>query len=135
MTKHLSFSNFLKNEEETYFTGMSKVGINKDDFKKFPQSPSFFGFGQFPINIGSFVILDFKKNNNGEITHVKVKQLKDPQFNSLQYDKDNRETIDKKYGTEEFLVPIEDVEKLLLQGQNQTPPQGSPQVSDAGGVV
>jgi hypothetical protein len=121
MSKHLSFSNFLKNEEETYFTGMSKMGINKDDYKYFPQSSSFFDFGQFPVNIGSFTILDFKKNENGEITHVKVKQIKDPQFNSLKYDKENRETKDDEYGSEVFLVPIGDVEKLLLQGQNQPP--------------
>lgn len=119
MMKYLKFSDFLKNEEETYFTGMNKLGINKDDFKFFPQSPSFFGFGQFPINIGSFTILDFKKNQNGDITHVRVKQLRDPQFNSIKYDKDNKEILDNKVDSEIFLVPIEDLEKLLLQGQQQ----------------
>lgn len=128
----LSFAKFLQNEEETYFTGMSKIGINKDDFKYFPQSPSFFGFDNFPVNIGSFTILDFKKNDDGEITHVLVKQTRDPQFNSLKYDKDNKESEDESSSSEEFLVPIEDIEKLLLQGQAQQ--QAPDQAADQGVV-
>lgn len=131
MEHHLSFSNFLKNEEETYFTGLGKIGINKDDFKYFPQTSSFFGLGQFPVNIGSYSILDFKKNDDGQITHVRIKKIKDPNFNSIKYDKDNRETIDKEDGYENFLVPIEDLEKLLLQGQQQQSDPGM----EAGGIV
>lgn len=131
MRHYLSFSNFLKNEEETYFTGLGKIGINKDDFKYFPQASSFFGLGQFPVNIGSYSILDFKKNDAGQITHVRIKRIKDPNFNSIKYDKDNRETIDKEEGYENFLVPIEDLEKLLLQGQQPSDTAGP----DSGAVV
>ena len=127
MEKYISFSDFLKNEEDTYFTAMNKLGINKDDYKKFPQSSSFFSFGQVPFNLGIFTILDFKRNEKGDITHVKVKQIRDKHFNSLSYDKENREELDKSNDEESFLVPIEDIESLMMQAnqaQASTPDMG-----------
>lgn len=132
MSKLLSFRNFLLQEEESFFTGMSKIGINKDDYKKFPQYASFFSLGKTPVNFGSYSILDYKKNENGEITHVVVKQIKDPQFNNLKYDKDNRELKDEEEGSEVFVVPIGDLEELLTQGQQAAAPGGG---GDMGGIV
>ena len=123
MSKHLSFRNFLAKEEESFFSGMSKIGINKDDYKKMPQYSSFFSFGKDPVNFGSYSILDYKKNEDGKITHVLVKQINDPTVSSFKFDKNhpdgerNRDNKDQK-----FLVPIEDLEKLLTQGQNQQAP-------------
>ena len=127
MSKYnISFSDFLKNEEETYFTAMNKLGINKDDYKKFPQSSSFFSFGQVPFNLGIYTILDFKRNEKGDITHAKVKQIRDKHFNSLSYDKEDREKLDKSNEEESFLVPIEDLESLMTQANQQpaAPPEG-----------
>lgn len=127
MSKYnISFCDFLKNEEETYFTAMNKLGIDKDDYKKFPQSSSFFSFGQVPFNLGIYTILDFKRNEKGDITHVKVKQIRDKHFNSLSYDKEDREKLDKSNEEESFLVPIEDLESLMTQTNQQpaAPPEG-----------
>ena len=99
---------------------------NKDDYKKFPQSSSFFSFGQVPFNLGIYTILDFKRNEKGDITHAKVKQIRDKHFNSLSYDKEDREKLDKSNEEESFLVPIEDLESLMTQANQQpaTPPEG-----------
>lgn len=128
--KDLSFSNFLKNEEESYFSALSdQLGINPEDFKKDPKFASFFSFGSNVTNIGSYSILDFKKNDDGKITHVLVKQINDPKVKNISY-KDDKKI--KTNSDEKFLIPIEDLQKLILQGQDQ--PQAQPDPS-MGGIV
>jgi hypothetical protein len=116
MNKHLSFSNFLK-EEESFFSSMNKIGINSDDYKKFPQVASFFDLG-LPVNIGSFSILDYIKDKDGKIKYVKIKKINDPKFYSLRFDKNKEGELDKTDKNSHFLVSIEDLESLLLQGQS-----------------
>lgn len=125
--EHLSFSNFLKNEEESYFSALSdQLGIHPDDFKKDPKVASF-SFGSNITNIGPYSILDFKKNEDGKITHVLVKQINDPKIKNMTYRDDKKI---KTGSDEKFLVSIEDLEKLIMQGQDQ--PQADPM---AGGIV
>lgn len=125
MSKHLSFSEFLKNEEESYFSAMAdQLGINPEDYKTDPKVASFFSFGSNLVNIGPYSILDFKKNDNGQITHVLVKQINDPRIHNMKYKNDLRAKADSD---ETFLIPIEDLQKLMMQGQDQ--PQ---QPADAG---
>lgn len=128
MMNNLSFSNFLKNEEESYFSALSdQLGINLDDFKKDPKIASFFSFGSNTTNIGPYSILDFKKNEDGEITHVLVKQINDPKIKNIKYQDDKKI---KKDTDEKFLISIDDFQKLIMQGQTQ-----QPQDPMSGGIV
>ena len=130
MTQHLSFKQFLK-EQESFFTGMSKIGIDKDDYKKFPQYASFFSFGNSPVNFGNYSILDYKKNEDGQITHVVVKLLNDPHTHSLKFDKNNPSGSENKDSNDEiFIIPIDELEKLL--GQAQQPASDTGMGSDMG---
>lgn len=118
MNKYLSFRNFLANEEESFFRNMSKIGINPEDWKKFPQYASFFSVGESPVNFGSLSILDYKKNSDGQITHVLVKKINDSKVASLKFDKNNSDgTINKDNKDQTFLVSIDDLEKLLRQSE------------------
>lgn len=124
-----SFNEFIairEQSEESFFSSMNRIGINKEDYKKFPQVASFFSLGKIPVNIGSFSILDYKKNNDGKITHVKIKKINDPKFKSLKFDKDDSGELDKSEKNDEFLISIEDLENLLLQGQDQQSQEQSP---------
>jgi hypothetical protein len=133
MSNNLSFKQFLK-EEESFFTGMSKIGINKDDYKKFPQYASFFSLGKSLINFGNYSILDYKKNEDGKITHAVVKLINDPHVHSLKFDKDYPSGKENKDSSDEtFIVPIEELEQLLGQGQQQASPD-SGMGGDMGGM-
>lgn len=128
MRKNLSFKNFL-NEEESFFSAMrDNLGINIDDYKKDPKIASFFSLGSSMVNIGPYKILDFKKNDNGQITHVLVKQINDPKIHNMKYINDKKFNKDSD---ENFLISIDDLQKLMLQGQDQ--PQG--QESIGGGII
>jgi hypothetical protein len=125
---NLSFSNFLKNEEEDYFSALrDQLGIHPDDFKKDPKVASFFSFGSNITNIGPYSILDFKKNDDGKITHVLVKQINDPKIKNINYVDDKKV---KLISDEKFLISIDDLQKLIMQGQDQ--PQADPSM---GGIV
>jgi len=124
----MKFREFIKKEESSYFDSLyDQLGINPEDYKKEPQIASFFSLGSTTVNIGPYQILDYKKNENGEITHVLVKQINDPKIHNVKYrdDKKVKDNVDKK-----FLIPFADFQKLLLQSQNQP---SEPQ--DSGGIV
>jgi hypothetical protein len=117
--KNISFKKFLISEEESFFSAMGKLGIHKDDYKKFPQYASFFALGRFPVNFGNYSILDYKKNENGDITHVLVKKINDSKVSSLNYDKNNNEKLNQSDEDERFLISIDDLEELMSQGNQQ----------------
>lgn len=121
---YLSFKNFLKNEEVGLLDTLSRqLGINLDDLKKDPKFASFYSFGSNVKNIGSYVILDYKKNKDGKITHVLIKQINDPKIKSVNYTSDNK-IVNSKNVNRKFLVPIQDLEKLMLQGQDKPSDSG-----------
>jgi hypothetical protein len=123
MSNNLSFRNFLLKEEESFFKNMSKIGINPKDWEKFPQYASFFSMNKAPVNFGSYAIVDFKKNENGEITHVVVKQINDPSVQNLKFDKNNPEGMRNQDNKDEpFLVTIDDLEELLRQSEPKPAP-------------
>jgi hypothetical protein len=133
MSKHLSFRNFLKNEEESYFSAMAdQLGINPEDYKKDAKVGSFYSFGSNVVNIGPYSILDFKKNDNGEITHALVKQINDPRIHNMKYKNDLRTKADSD---ETFLIPIDDLQKLMMQGQDQPQQAADAGMPDLGGGV
>lgn len=131
MSKNLSFKNFLK-EQESYFSAMKdNLGINIDDYKVDPKVASFFSLGSKMVNIGPYKIMDFKKNDNGQITHVLVKQINDPKIVNIKYINDKK--VNNDGGNETFLISIDDLQKLLLQGQDQ--PQQSSDMGGLGGIA
>lgn len=132
---YLSFKNFLKNEEAGLLDTLSQqLGINLDDLKKDPKFASFYSFGPNVRNIGSYVILDYKKNRDGKITHVLVKQINDPKIKSIDYSPDNQ-IVKSKNINKKFLIPIQDLEKLMLQGQDKPADSGMGMMGGIGGMV
>lgn len=124
----MKFREFIKKEESSYFDSLyDQLGINPEDFKKEPQIASFFSLGSTTINIGPYQILDYKKNENGKITHVLIKQINDPRIHNIKYRNDRKvkDNVDKT-----FLIPISDLQNLLTQSQNQQPSQ-----DDSGGII
>lgn len=131
---NLSFTNFLKNEEAGLLDALSQqLNINLDDLKKDPKLASFYSFGANTYNLGSYVILDYKKNREGKITHVLVKQINDPKMKNVQYRNNN--IVKNSHSNKKFLVPIEDLEKLMLQGQDKPADAGMGMMGAMGGMV
>lgn len=100
-----------------------EMGIDPRDLEKEPQIGSFFSFGKIASNIGPYKVVKFKRNEDGEITHAIVKQINDPIINSRKYkDKDGNITkVDDEKGDKTFIVPIEDLDKLMSQDFQSAP--------------
>lgn len=93
------------------------MGLDPRDMEKEPQVASFFSMGGKTNNIGSYRILQFKRNENGEVTHAVVKKINDPTVKKRTYkDKDGEfSRVDDEQSEEAFIVPVEDLDKLLSQ--------------------
>lgn len=110
----MRFKEFIEN---TFLDQLKKqLGINPKDQYKDPKIASWFSVGDITTNLGSYSIVDYKKNEKGETTHVLIKQINDPKNYSVKYVKD-QEIKDQK--DKKFLITIKDLEELLLQGQQQ----------------
>lgn len=115
-----TFRKFLEEQENKspYLSSLKdELGLDPRDMEKEPQVASFFSMGGTTNNIGSYRILQFKKNENGEVTHAVVKKINDPVVKKRTYkDKDGKfSRIEDKQSEETFIVPIEDLDKLLSQ--------------------
>lgn len=115
-----SFRKFLEEQENKspYLSSLAdELGLDPRDMEKEPQVASFFSMGGTTNNIGSYRIVKFKRNEDGEITHAVVKKINDPVVKKRTYkDKDGEFVrIDDEQGEETFLVPVEDLDKLLSQ--------------------
>ena len=113
-----SFKSFLKEEENSpYLTSIQdELGIDLRDLKKDPQVASFYSLGKTIQNIGSYIILEFKKNEKNQITHAVVLQINDPKIKNKKYKLKNGEIIKSKENkNKKFLIKIEDLDKLLSQ--------------------
>ncbi len=125
--KKISFKSFLEEKENPYLSSLEdELGIDIKDLKNEPQIASFYSFGKTIQNIGSYKILNFKRNEKGEITHAVVKQANDPVIKNRKYkEKDGsiereREKESLKNTDQIFIVQIKDLDKLL--SQDFTPP-------------
>lgn len=121
-----SFRSFLEEDENKspYMASLEdEMGIDPRDLEKEPQIGSFFSFGKIASNIGPYKVVKFKRNEDGEITHAIVKQINDPIINSRKYkDKDGNITkVDDEKGDKTFIVPIEDLDKLMSQDFQSAP--------------
>jgi len=123
-----SFKKFIE-EKHPYISALSdELGINAQDLEKEPQIGSFFSIGKGNINnIGSYKVLEFKRNKDGEITHAVVCQNNDLKIKNRQYqNKDGKMTIVKKNEeNKKFIVPIEDLDGLLSQDFAPPPNSGA----------
>ena len=113
-----SFRQFVEEKENKYPYLNSledELGIDTRDIEKEPQIASFFSLGKITSNIGPYKILKFKKNSDGKITHALVKQINDS-INNRKY-KNKGDEIIKVQDKENkiFLIPIEDLDKLMSQ--------------------
>ena len=118
----MRFSDFIKKEEVSYIDALKdQLGIHPEDQKKDPKIASWISLN-YTKNLGSYSIIDYKKNKDGKITHALVKKHEQP--GSINY-KDNLRINRDKDST--YLIPIEDLENnIMLQGQNAQS-QPSPQ--------
>lgn len=124
----MRFRDFIKKEESSYGSALQdQLGINPEDQKKDPKIASWISLG-LTKNIGPYTIVDYKRNQDGKITHALVKKNNDPNIRSISYRGDSK-VIDTKNQT--YLISIEDLEnQIMLQGQNQAAPQ-----DPSGGIV
>lgn len=122
-----SFKKFIE-EKHPYISALSdELGINTKDLEKEPQIGSFFSIGSGNINnIGAYKVIEFKRNEDGEITHAVVCQNNDLKIKNRQYqDKDGKITrIDKDDESKKFIVPIEELDGLLSQDFMPPPSSG-----------
>ena len=118
----MRFIDFIKKEESSYYKALEdQLGIKPEDQKKDPKIASWISLNSTTKNIRPYIILDYKKNKDGEITHALVKKNNDPKINSISYKGDSRVSSDTKSQT--YLIPIADLEnQIMLQGQNQAAP-------------
>jgi hypothetical protein len=121
-----SFKAFLEEKTPYMSSTEDELGIDPRDWEKEPQIGSFFSFGKNINNIGTYKILKFKRNQDGQITHAIVKQNNDLQIKNRQYkDKDgNVIRVDQETENKIFTIPIEDIDKLMSQDFQPPPQQG-----------
>lgn len=119
-----SFKAFLE-EKTPYMSSIEdELGVDPRDLEKEPQIGSFFSLGKNINNIGTYKILKFQRNQDGKITHAIVKQNNDPAIQNRQYkDKEgNVVRVEKEKEDQTFIIPVEDLDKLMSQ-DFQPPPQ------------
>lgn len=124
-----SFKKFIEEKEQNspYISSLQdELGINIKDLEKEPQIASFFAFGKGNIsNIGPYKIVEFKRNKDGKITHAVVAQNNDQAIQNRQYkDKEgNISRVKNDVENKKFIVPIEELDKLLSQDFSSQPAQ------------
>jgi hypothetical protein len=115
-----SFRKFLEEEEKRspYLSSLEdELGLDPSDMEKEPQIASFFSMGGITNNVGSYKILKFNRNEKGDVTHAVVKKINDPAIKKRTYKDKEGEAVrlDDEQDEETFIVPVEDLDKLLSQ--------------------
>lgn len=138
----ISFYEFLEQQEGeedkekdtlSYVSALEdELGINPDDFYKDPKYASFFSLGSNGVNLGVYKVVEFKRNSEGDITHAVVIRNNDKAIKNKSYysnEKDVFQVPSIKQANKTFIVPIEELEGLMMQGNQQQSPAG-----DMGGM-
>lgn len=112
----------MENEEaETLVSSMQDIlGINPEDLKNEPQIATFFKMGPNGTNMGSYKVVQFKRNENGQITHALVRPIS---VDKVYKDGGPKKLDSSNAPKGDFLVPIGELNKLLSQdfAANQGP--------------
>ena len=109
MTK--SFKKFMEEGEGVLASYKDVLGISPDDMRKEPFLTTF----SLGTNLGSYQVVDFKRDKHGKITHAVIKVLsRDKTY------KGEKELTDRpKNEGETKIVSIEDLNKMLGQDFEQ----------------
>lgn len=129
MMRAKSFRKFVEEKEAQtpYLNSLEdELGIDPRDLEKDPQMASFFSLGGDIRNLGLYRIVKIVRDDDGNPTHAVVKTMEDPSVRNRRYrgDGDDMKRIegDGEEGT--FVVPIEELDKLM--SQDFQPPPGGP---------
>jgi len=121
-----SFKKFVEEKENSipYIDALrDEFGIDQEDFENEPQIASFFSLGKDIRNIGPYRIIKFIKNNDGKTTHAVIERYDDSSIKNKKYSYE-KEKIVRKYtkgSKEKFIIPIEDLDKLMSQNFQPAP--------------
>lgn len=120
-----SFKKFVEEKEDgTLVSSLQDMfGINPEDLRNEPQLATFFSIASRGTNLGSYKIVGFKRSQDGRITHAVVKSMS---MDKVYKDDDGSPKRMPKgaESTEELLVPISDLDKLMSQDFSANQPQG-----------
>lgn len=126
-----SFKKFIEEKYPFISSLEDELGIDIGDLEKEPQIGSFFSIGKGNIsNISPYKIIEFKRDENGKITHAIVQKNEDKIKNKQYKEKDGKIFQVKKESKKRFIVPIEELDKLMSQDFQ---PAQAPDAS--GGIV
>lgn len=120
-----SFRKFVEEREEGTLVSslQDMLGINPEDLRNEPQLATFFSIASRGTNLGSYKIVGFKRSEDGKITHAVVKPMS--MDKTYKDEKDSPKRLpDGAVPSEEMLVPISDLDKLMSQDFSATQPQG-----------
>jgi hypothetical protein len=120
-----TFKKFIEEKQQSsYISSLEdELGINVNDLEKEPQIAKFFSFGKGNIsNISPYKIIEFKRNEDGKITHAVVCKNSDPAIHNRQYkNKDgNIVRVNNDLENKKIVIAIEDLDKLLSQDFSAT---------------
>jgi len=124
----ISFRQFMELEEKevNHFTALAdELGVDPKAFIGSPQVGSFFKLGDI-YNLGAYKILGFESDDEGTPTHCRVQMVNRLHMPRKRYKMkgddpvripDNDQDADDKV----YLVPVDQLQKLMMQALLQTP--------------
>lgn len=118
MTK--SFRKFVEESENSPFIDSMQdvLGISPEDLRKEPQLATFFKMTK-GTNLGTYKIVEFKRDREGKITHAVVR----PMSSDKNYkDEDGKLKIVPGPDSGDKLVAVKDLDGLLSQDLNSSQP-------------
>ena len=126
MTTSMTFKMYLERQEQQDYLDVlaSEFGIEPEQLSKIPQVASFAGFGD-TYNLTPYEITGIERGADGQVSGVKVKVMHNAASSTRKryVQKPGGQYVqvddDKQPSDQEFLVPINDILKLLTQGQDQ----------------
>jgi hypothetical protein len=124
-----SFGKFVEEKEGSspYINALQdELGIDSRDLEEEPQVASFFSLGNDAKNIGLYRIVKIIRDGDGNPTHAVVKTMEDKSIKSRRYrdGEGGMKRVDGETDEESFVVPIEELDKLM--SQDFQPPPAAP---------
>lgn len=121
----MSFKVYVERQEQQDYLDVlsSEFGIEPEQLAKIPQVASFVGFGD-TYNLTPYEITGIERDAEGQVTGVKVKVMHDAASSTrkryVKKDSGNYVQVDddQEPSDQEFSIPINDILKLLTQGQD-----------------
>lgn len=132
MATSTSFKAYLERQEQQDYLDVlsSEFGIEPEQLSKIPQVASFIGLGD-TYNLTPYQITGIERDANGQVSGVKVKVMHDAASSTRKryVNKDGNYVQvddDKEPDDQEHLIPINDILKMLTQGQDPQQQGGPP---------